>query len=82
MGAWIEAAQAADQLNPALPAELVLYALFAMACDPVLPLLKAGGSYDDEQLIDWMLERFFGGLSAATGTKPGKSAKPPPRAAR
>ena len=29
-------------LNPALPPEVILYTLFARACDPVLGLLKAG----------------------------------------
>ena len=40
LGAWITAAQKAGQINPKLPPELVLYTLFARACDPVLGLLK------------------------------------------
>lgn len=64
LGAWIEAGQASGQLNPALPGELVLYTLFARACDPVLGVLKAGGKYSDEQLIAWLLESCFGGLAA------------------
>ena len=62
LGAWIEAAQQSGDLDPTLPAELLLYTLFARACDPVLGLLKAGGQHDDEQIIDWLLRTCFDGL--------------------
>lgn len=61
---WITAAQEQGQLNAALPAEVVLYTLFARACDPVLGLLKAGGSYSDAQISDWLLSSCFDGLAA------------------
>ena len=64
LGEWIAEAQAAGQLNPALPAEVVLYTLFARACDPVLGLLKAGGNYRDEELIAILLSSCFDGLAA------------------
>lgn len=64
LGEWITEAQAAGQLNPALPAEVVLYTLFARACDPVLGLLKAGGNYRDEELIEILLSSCFDGLAA------------------
>jgi TetR/AcrR family transcriptional regulator, regulator of autoinduction and epiphytic fitness len=63
LGAWITAAQQAGQLNPQLPPELVLYTLFARACDPVLGLLKAGGQYSDEQIIEMLLTTCFQGLT-------------------
>jgi len=62
LGVWITAAQAAGQLNSALPSEVILYTLFARACDPVLGLLKAGGSYSDEQIIEILLSSCFDGL--------------------
>lgn len=62
LGAWIVAAQKADQIRPDLPPELVLYTLFARACDPVLGLLKAGGQYGDEQIIEFLLTTCFKGL--------------------
>ena len=37
------------------------------ACDPVLALLKAGGSYDDEQIVELLLQACFGGLAARSG---------------
>ncbi|MGA0609380.1 TetR/AcrR family transcriptional regulator [Caldimonas sp. KR1-144] len=64
LGDWILRAQAAGGLNPSLPAELVLFTLFARACDPVLGLLKAGGQYSDEQIIDWLVTSTFDGLGA------------------
>ena len=63
LGAWIVAAQGAGQINPALPAEAILYTLYARACDPVLGLLKAGGNYSDEQIVDIVLATCFDGLA-------------------
>lgn len=64
LGAWIAAAQAAGDLNPALPCEVVLFTLFARACDPVLGLLKAGGNYADDRIIELLLSTCFDGLDA------------------
>ncbi len=63
LGALIVEAQEAGQLNPALPPELILYSLYARACDPVLPMLKAGGQYPDEQMMDWIETVTFQGLA-------------------
>lgn len=65
LGEWISEAQDKGQLSPSLPPELVLYTLFARACDPVLGLLKAGGQYSDEQIIEMLLGTCFDGLTAA-----------------
>ena len=63
LGAWIVAGQQAGRLDPGLPSEVVLYSLFAKACDPVLSLLKAGGNYSDEQIIEMLLTACFRGLA-------------------
>ncbi len=60
---WIGEAQQAGELNAKLPAEVVLYTLFARACDPVLGVLKAGGSYSDAEIVDWLLSGCFDGLA-------------------
>jgi TetR/AcrR family transcriptional regulator, regulator of autoinduction and epiphytic fitness len=65
LGEWIKAAQVAGQLKPHLPPEVVLYTLFARACDPVLGLLRAGGNYSNAQIIEMLLSTCFDGLSAA-----------------
>jgi len=70
---WITEAQTRGQLPAALPAELVLYTLFARACDPVLGLLKDSGQYSDDQIIDWVTGTTFHGLAgpaAAPGAAP------------
>jgi TetR/AcrR family transcriptional regulator of autoinduction and epiphytic fitness len=67
LGGWISAAQAQGELNPELPPELVLYTLYARACDPVLGLLKAGGQYRDEQIVQWLLSSCFDGIAGPAG---------------
>ena len=67
LGAWITAAQEQRQINPQLPPELVLYTLFACACNPVLGLMKASGAYTDTQIVEWMVQATFGGLGPTLG---------------
>ena len=64
LGAWIEAAQAAGALNPALPAIAILYTFVARACDQVLEFLKMSGLYQDEQIVTLVLSTCFEGLNA------------------
>jgi TetR/AcrR family transcriptional regulator, regulator of autoinduction and epiphytic fitness len=62
LGTWIRAAQQRGELDAALPPEVMLYTLFARACDPVLGLLKLAGQYSDEQIIEMLLKTCFDGL--------------------
>ncbi len=62
LGAWIEAAQAQEQVNKALPPVVVLYTLFARACDPVLEFLQATGQYSEDAIVDLVLGTCFDGL--------------------
>jgi AcrR family transcriptional regulator len=64
LGEWIEAAQAAGDIDVALPPELVLYTLYARACDPVPGFLKLTGRYSDEQVVNWVVATCFEGLAA------------------
>ena len=64
LGEWITAAQQAGTIDPALPSELVLYTLFARACDPVLGMLKASGQYDDARIVELLVGTCFDGLAA------------------
>ena len=57
-------AQADGSLDRGLPSVVVLYTLYARACDPVLGFLKSTGQFDDEQIIDMVLRTCFQGLSA------------------
>jgi TetR/AcrR family transcriptional regulator, regulator of autoinduction and epiphytic fitness len=65
LGAWIIAAQKAGHLNRKLAPEIVLYTLFARACDPVLGLLKSNANHTDEQIIEILLSTCFDGLAGA-----------------
>jgi AcrR family transcriptional regulator len=62
LGEWIVQAQGDGDLDRSLPPELVLYTLFARACDPVPGALKASGRHSDEQVIDWVLATCFSGI--------------------
>lgn len=59
---WIAQAQTGGQIHPGFPPELVLYTLFARACDPVVALLKESGAYTHEQILDWVTQTTFCGL--------------------
>ena len=62
IGGWIEAAQTDGSLNAKLPPLLVLYTLYARACDPVPGFLKAGGQHTDEEIVALVLDSCFDGL--------------------
>jgi TetR/AcrR family transcriptional regulator of autoinduction and epiphytic fitness len=64
LGEWITMAQAAGQIDGGLPPELVLYTLYARACDPVIGVLKSTASYSDEEIIELVLKTCFDGLAA------------------
>jgi TetR/AcrR family transcriptional regulator of autoinduction and epiphytic fitness len=64
LGAWIVQAQADGDIDPTLPPEVVLYTVFARACDPVPGFLKAGGQYSDGQIVEWVLRSCMNGLAA------------------
>lgn len=61
---WITQAQTSAQINASLPAEMILYILFARACDPVVGMLKASGQYTNEQILEWVTTSTFEGLGA------------------
>ena len=62
LGEWIVQAQADGDIDPGLPPEVVLYTIFARACDPVPAFLKAGGQHTDAQIVDWVLSICLHGL--------------------
>lgn len=64
LGSWIEAAQAEGSLDNTFPPVVVLYTLFARACDPVPGFLRSTGEYSDEQIIELVIRTCFQGLSA------------------
>ena len=63
IGGWIEAAQKDGSLSAKTPPLVVLYTLYARACDPVPGFLKAGGQHSDEEIVELVLGTCFEGLS-------------------
>ncbi|AOW15285.1 TetR family transcriptional regulator [Hydrogenophaga crassostreae] len=63
LGGWITEAQETGGINAALPPLVVLYTLYARACDPVLGFLKSAGLYTNEQIIEMVLSTCFEGLN-------------------
>jgi AcrR family transcriptional regulator len=64
IGVWIEQAQRDGALCAALPAELILYTIYARACDPVADFLKQGGAFSDEDIIELLVYTCFSGIGA------------------
>lgn len=64
IGGWIERAQKDGSLSASIPPILVLYTLYARACDPVLEFLRAGGQHSDEEIIELVIHTCFEGLCA------------------
>lgn len=62
LGEWILAAQAAGDIDPQLPPEVVLYTVYARGCDPVPGFLKAGGKWSDPEIVEFVLRTCFKGL--------------------
>ena len=62
VGGWIVRAQADGDIDPALPPEVVLYTIYARACDPVPAVLKAGGQHSDAQIVEWVMATCMNGL--------------------
>lgn len=64
VGEWITQAQAEGVVDPALPPLVVLYTLYARACDPVVSFLKESGLYQDHDIVELVLRTCFDGLHA------------------
>ncbi|MDI1275009.1 TetR/AcrR family transcriptional regulator [Polaromonas sp.] len=62
IGGWIERAQKDGSLSTSIPPILVLYTLYARACDPVLEFLRAGGQHSDEDIMELVIRTCFDGL--------------------
>jgi len=65
LGDWILKAQAAGELDPALPPEVILYTIYARACDPVSGVLKASANFTDERIVELLLSTCFRGLAGS-----------------
>jgi TetR/AcrR family transcriptional regulator, regulator of autoinduction and epiphytic fitness len=60
---WAVREHLAGQM-PSLPPEVVLYTLYARACDPVSDYLKLSGNFRDEEIVELVTATCFDGLAA------------------
>ncbi len=61
---WVQEAQQSGDISNALPAEVIVCALFARSADPMLTMLRERGSYSDAQVVDWAVQTCLAGLAA------------------
>lgn len=64
IGGWIERAQKDGSLSASIPPLLVLYTLYARACDPVVEFLRASGLHSDDEIVELVIGTCFDGLHA------------------
>lgn len=62
LGELIGQAQALGELRADLPPTFVLYSFYARACDPTLDFMRAGGTLNDDQLVEYLVSACFDGL--------------------
>jgi len=67
IGDWIERAQKDGSLSVSIPPLLVLYTLYARACDPVVEFLRASGLHSDDEIVALVIGTCFDGLHARQG---------------
>ena len=60
---WIQEAQQQGAIDAALPPRVVLYTLYARACDPAVGFLQDAGEYDDAEIVELVLRTSFDGLA-------------------
>lgn len=57
-------AQQQGAIDASLPPRVVLYTLYARACDPAVDFLHSTGDYSDADIVAWVLQTCFDGLAA------------------
>lgn len=62
MTTLVAAAQAQGVIDPELPADVVVFALYARTCDPAVEYLRMTGHYTNQQVIDYLVRVAFAGL--------------------
>jgi hypothetical protein len=62
MSGLVKAAQARGVIEPDLPPDVVVFALYARTCDPAVEYLQMTGRYTNRQVADYLVRVAFGGL--------------------
>lgn len=59
----IERAQSDGSLDRTLPADVIMFTIYARSCDPTLTFLRTMRSYSDDQALDYLVRTCFDGLN-------------------
>jgi AcrR family transcriptional regulator len=62
MTTLVKAAQSQGVIDPDLPADVVVFALYARTCDPAVEYLRMTGRYTHQQVADYLVTVAFAGL--------------------
>ncbi len=65
LGEWIVEAQKKGAIDKTIPPIVVLYTLYARACDPVVEFLQLSGQFDAGEIQLLVLKTCFAGLAPA-----------------
>jgi len=63
MSALVRAAQSQGVIDPGVPAEVVLFSIYARTCDPAVEYLKMTGNYSDREIADHLVRIAFDGIT-------------------
>jgi TetR/AcrR family transcriptional regulator, regulator of autoinduction and epiphytic fitness len=63
VGALIEKAMKAKQINPKLPLPVVMFSIYSKSCDPTFDYLRATHQWTDDEVIEFLVRVCFEGLS-------------------
>lgn len=66
IGKWIQAARQQGEISTVVPDELVMFTIFARACDPTLEFLRETGQYSDAQIVELMVHVCFKGFASSS----------------
>jgi AcrR family transcriptional regulator len=58
----VKAAQSQGVMDPDLPAEVVVFALYARTCDPAMEYLRMTRRYTNQQVADYLVKVAFAGM--------------------
>lgn len=72
--AWVDEARASGALRGDLPVAVILFTIYARSCDPTLEFLRAAGEWNDDQIVDFMVDTCFAGIGQVARSAPAREA--------
>ncbi len=63
LSSLVELAKAEGAISPELPTDFVVTAVYARTCDPTLDYMLRGNTYSGDEIVNYMVNAFFGGIT-------------------